>query len=108
MSGLAHSPIVAEAMARHREARFDHAAYVEGYVARAEHETNGYTVNARGRSQGATTYDLFAGPGALLRFRAWATDELRDFVAAHRFLSLTDWEAQHLDLYMPPKEASGW
>jgi hypothetical protein len=108
VSGLAHSPIVAEALERHRQARFDHAAYVEGYVARAEHECHGFTVSARGRARGASTYDLFAGPGALLRFRAWATDELREFVASHPFLSLTEWERQHLDLYLPPKEAAGW
>lgn len=104
--GPAHSPILAEALTRQAQARADHLAYVEETVKAAERETNGYTVNARGRAAGLTTWDLFAGQGHRFRLAAYATEELRDWLEGVGGLtSLAEWERAYLGLYMPPAHA---
>lgn len=104
--GPAHSPFMAEALRRREVCRTEWMAYIEGVAAAAEHVTNGYTVNARGRAKGVTTWDLFVGPGARLRLAAYATEELRDYLEdragdGERVLSFQEWEAAHLWVFLP-------
>lgn len=70
------SSIYAYAESLRKEMLAEFAVVQEQQFARAEHETNGYMVNERGRQKGLSGWDVFHGPPSV--FEAYATDELRE------------------------------
>jgi hypothetical protein len=58
----------------------------------AEEATRGALLNARGKRAGIDAYSLFIGSG--VRANAYASEELREWWAAHPRLTFTEYERQ--------------
>jgi len=75
-----------------RELRAEFDLYRENVYERATNATNGILLNREGRAAGIDSWSLFAGPRA--RAYRYASDELREWWATNRRLTVTEFMAQ--------------
>lgn len=71
--------------------RSEYGDYLEAHIAAAYDATNGVLLNARGRAAGVSEERLFLAGGSFAA--AYASEELREFWAAHPRLTVEAFEA---------------
>lgn len=70
--------------------------YLASYMEAASDVCRDRVVNERGRRLGIGLWAMFAAPGHAAAFRAYASEELRDYVANHQPLTRNEFERQWL------------
>jgi hypothetical protein len=78
-----------------RSARAEYELHLEAAYERAEHETNGVLLNARGKAKGIDAYSLFMGNEA--RAMAYASEELVLHWAEHPRITFAQFEQQRAE-----------
>jgi hypothetical protein len=86
------SAIYNQAAALAAECREAYRTYLEWRYEQAEEATNGRMVTKRGMARGVTGWQLLCGPGVFLRRRAYASDELLDFLDRNPVLTAQQFE----------------
>lgn len=71
---------------------------LEAQLEAAGAATNGVMLNRRGKARGITELDIFTGNNVI--FQAYASDELRDHLAAHPRTTRTAFEAAWLERWL--------
>lgn len=90
------SLIFATASAQWAAMRAAYQDVLEAQYEAAEEATNGYMVNARGQAKGWTGMAVFTGPPTVVQ--AYASDELKEHLAAHPRTSTRAFEAQWFEV----------
>lgn len=93
------SVLVAAGFDAWRAARADFEHVIEAAYDRAERDTAGNLLNARGRHRGIDPRSLFYGPA--VRVRAYASDELVEWFARNGRITFAEYERHHREDLRP-------
>lgn len=89
------SAIYAYAETLRQEMLAEYQTVLEAQLEAAGAATNGVMLNKRGRARGLTEMDIFTANNVI--FQAYASEELREYLAAHPRTTRTSFEEQWLD-----------
>lgn len=90
------SPIYNWAAEAASKAREEWDLYLADWERLAEDYTNGCPVNARGKEQGISVYQMIAAPGHTSRLKAYASEELLEFAVSHPPMTRNEFEKHWL------------
>ena len=93
------SPHIRAALNRISELRAEHRLIIENDYQRAEHDTHGVMLNARGKARGIDPYSLFTHNSTY--FNAYASEELKEWRATHPRVTFRDFERAMHDQHIP-------